>query len=141
MPTIVMKESPESDFYIGWSSVVEAPVWGADREGALEILRRESDLYLRDDAPHHPEQRLERADETGTSSMWVTKAAEESPAFAAHGYPEDGSWEDSGTIYMQRGMVSRANMFALTRRILADPGADVTDLLTPFDDEDEVRSA
>lgn len=141
MPTIVMKESPDSDFYIGWSSVVEAPVWGADREGALEILRRESDPYLRDDAPHHPEQRLKRADETGTSSMWVTTAAAESPSFAAHGYPEDGSWEDTGAIYMQRGIVSRPNMFVLTRRILDDPDADVTDLLKPFDDEDEVRPA
>jgi hypothetical protein len=135
MPTIVMKEAPDVDFYIGWSSVVEAPVWGGDRESTLTLLRQESDPYLRDDAPHHPERRLERADETGTSAMWVTTAGMRDK------YPEEGSWEDASTIYMQRGLVSRANMFVLTRRILEDDDADVTDLLTPFEDEAEVRSA
>jgi hypothetical protein len=128
-----MKEAPDVDYYIGWSSVVEAPAWGGTRAEALAILQRESDPYLMPAAPHHPEQRLKRADETGTSAMWVTAAGLE--------HPEEGSWEDSGAIYMQRGTVTRANMFVLARRILENHEADVTDLLEPFEDETEVRPA
>lgn len=138
MPTIVMKEAPDVDYYVGWSSVAEAPVFGGTRDEVLAYLKRESDPWLRADAPHHPEQRMKRADETGTTSMWVTKAAEESPEFAAHGYPEDGSWEDGSQIYMQRGTVSRANLFILARRVFEDENADVSDLLEPFEDEAEV---
>lgn len=131
-----MKEAPDVDYYVGWSSVVEAPVFTGDRAAILERLRSESDPYLRDDAPHHPERRLERADATGTTSLWVTKAAEESAQFAAHGYAEDGSWEDDSFIYMQLGVLTRANLFALCHRTDADPEADVTDLLAPFDDDE-----
>lgn len=141
MGSIVIKESPESDYYVEWSSIVEAPTCAGTRTEMLAYLQQGSDPWLRKDAPHHPEQRLRRVDETGTSSLWVTKAAEESPEFAAHGYPEEGSWDDDSFIYMQRGLLSRANVFALTRRLTEDPGADVSDLLTPLDDEDEVRPA
>lgn len=119
MGTIVMKESKDSDYYIGWSSIVEAPVWGGTRKGVLT-------------RPGVTEERLLRADETGTSSQWVTAAGMRDFS------PEEGSWEDDGTIYMQRGLVSRANMFVLTRRVLEDADADVTDLLTPFEDEAKV---
>lgn len=136
MPTIVMKESPESDYYIGWSSVVDAPVFGGNRAEVLEYLTRSTDPYLREDAPHHPLRRLERADETGTTSLWVTTANAESPAFAAHGHVEQGCWEDESAIYHQEGVVSRANMFVLARRIFVDGDADVSDLLTPFEDDE-----
>lgn len=141
MPTIVMKEAPDVDYYVGWSSVVDAPVFGGTRDEVLAYLNRESDPWLREDAPHHPEQRLRRADETGTTSLWVTKANAESPEFAAHGHVEEGCWESGPKIYQQRGLVSRANIFVLARRLFDDESADVTDLLTPFDDDDEVRSA
>lgn len=141
MGSIVMKEAPNIDFYVEWSSVVEAPTAWGNREWMLAHLSRNSDPWLRDDAPHHPDQRLKRADETGTTSLWVTKAAEESPEFAAHGYAEDGAWDDETTIYMQRGTLSRANIFVAARRLEADPNDPITDLLTPFDDADEVRPA
>lgn len=142
MGSIVMKEAPDVDFYVEWSSVVEAPTFAGTRAEMLTYLQRNSDPWLREDAPHHPEQRLRRADETGTTSLWVTKASAESPEFAAHGHPEDGAWDDETTIYMQRGILSRANIFTLVRRQAADGyDVDVTDLLAPFDDADEVRPA
>jgi len=134
MGRMVMKESPDVDFYVEWSSVVESWTFAGTRAEMLDYLRRDSDPWLRDDAPHHPEQRLRRADETGTTSLWVTRASEESAAFAAHGYPEDGSWEDAGEIYMQRGYCPRANIFALARRQGENPDAEVEDLLRPFED-------
>lgn len=139
MGKIVIKEAPDVDFYVEWSSIVESWTFAGNRAEMLAHLQRDSDPWLREDAPHHPEQRLRRADETGTTSLWVTRAAEESPEFAAHGYAEDGSWEDETTIYEQRGILSRANIFALVRRQAEQGGdVDVTDLLTPFDDADEV---
>ena len=133
MGRIVMKEAPDVDFYVEWSSVVEAPTFGGTRVETLEHLARESDPWLREDAPHHPEQRLRRADKTGTSSQWVKAAGLSSP--------EEGAWDDDGLIYMQRGIAPRANIFTLTRRLLEQADADVTDLLVPFDDAEEVRPA
>lgn len=129
-----MKEASDVDFYVEWSSVVESWTFAGTRAEMLAYLSRESDPWLRTDAPHHPEQRLGRADETGTSSLWVTKANAENPSFAAHGYVEDGSWEDGGEIYMQLGYCSRPNIFTLVKRQAADPDAEVQDLLSPFED-------
>ena len=135
MGSIVLKESPDSDYYVEWSSVVEAPTFAGTRVEMLAHLQRQSDPWLREDAPHHPEQRLRRADETGTTSLWVTEAGMRDK------YPEDGAWDDTPSIYMQRGLVSRANIFAMCHRWERDPNADVTDLLMPFEDEAEVRPA
>jgi hypothetical protein len=133
MGKIIMKEAPDVDFYVEWSSVVEAPTFAGTRAEMLAHIQRDSDPWLREDAPHHPEQRLRRVDETGTSSLWVTKASEESPSFAAHGYPEEGSWADNGQIYQQQGFCPRDRLFELTRRVMR--GDDPTDLLEPFDDD------
>ena len=136
MPTIVIKEAPDVDYYVGWSSVVDAPVFTGTRNEVLARLRSESDPYLRDDAPHHPERRLERADETGTTSLWVAKAAEESPEFAAHGHAEEGAWDDDSFIYHQEGTLTRANLFVLAHRLdEAEGDIDASDLLQPFEDD------
>ena len=135
MGTIIIKEAQDVDYYVGWSSVVDAPVWTGNREETLAYLRRNSDPYLRDDAPHHPERRLERADATGTTSLWVTKANAESAEFAAHGYVEEGCWEDDDFIYEQRGILTRANVFVLAHRLDAG-NEDAADLIQPFEDSD-----
>lgn len=127
MGKIVMKEAPDVDYYVEWSSVVEAPTFAGTRSEMLDHLKRDSDPWLREDAPHHPEQRLKRADETGTTSLWVKAALGDDRA-------EQGAWDASGEIYMQQGVVPRARLFDLTRRLLADHQADVSDLLDPFDD-------
>lgn len=133
MGRIVMKESPESDYYVEWSSV--APVYAGTRAEMLAHLQQDTDPWLREDAPHHPEQRMKRCDETGTTSLWVTKANEESPEFAAHGHVEEGCWEDWGQIYMQQGLLDRPNIFVLGRRLLESSDPEVADLLRPFEDD------
>jgi hypothetical protein len=134
MPSFIFKESPEVDYYVEWSSIVEAPAFTGSRSIMLEHLRQSSDQWLRDDAPHHPERRLERADETGTTSVWVEHAGMRDK------FAEEGAWDDDDYIYMQRGVLTRANLFVLCHRTDDDPDADVTDLMTPFEDEDEVRA-
>lgn len=128
MGKIVMKEAPDVDFYVEWSSVVESWTFAGSRDEMLAHLSRGSDPWLRSDAPHHPEQRLRRADETGTTSLWVTEAGMRDK------YPEEGAWDDTGTIYMQEGYCSRPNIFALVKRQAEDEGAEVHDLLAPFED-------
>ena len=136
MPQFIYKEAPDVDYYVAWSSIVEAPAYTGTRAEMLAHLRRESDPYLNEDAPHHPDRRMERCDATGTTSMWVAKASEESAEFAAHGHPEEGSWEDDTYIYRQQGVLTRANLFVLAHRTDEDDEADVSDLLTPFDDQE-----
>lgn len=129
MGKIVMKESPDSDFYVEWSSVVEAPTFYGNRAEMLAHLKESSDEWLREDAPHHPEQRLKRADETGTTSLWVHKE------LGADYGPEQGSWDDWGEIYMQQGLMDRPNIFTLGRRYQETDAPEVADLLRPFEDD------
>jgi hypothetical protein len=128
MGQIFMKEAPDVDYYVAWSSVVEAPAWTGNREGAIRRMQRDADKWLRDDAPHHPNQRIARVDETGTSSQWVEHNN------MRDRFAEEGSWEDDSYIYMQRGVLTRAGLFELCHRTDADGDADVSDLLKPFDD-------
>ncbi len=138
MAGTVLRESPMTDFYCVWSSVVDAPTFVGNRAEVLTYLARESDPWLSADAPHRPENRLARADETGTSSLWVQKAAEESAEFAAHGYPEWGSWADNSYIYQQEGTLTREGLFTLCHRLVEQgENVEVSDLLTPFEDEED----
>lgn len=129
MGSHVMREAPGVDFYVEWSSVVEAPTAYGDRAWMLAYLTRDADKWLREDAPHHPENRLKRADETGTSSLWVTVNG------MRDRYPEEGAWDDTPTVYKQQGLLSRGNIFTLAHRLMEDGGADASDLLTPFEDD------
>lgn len=123
MPTYILKEAPDSDCYVGWSTVTDSPHWIATRQNALN-------------EPEVTEERLQRTDTTGTSSLWVTTHYPDSAQ------PEEGSWDDPQPhIYKQRGLITRPNIFTLARRLTDNPNADVTDLLTPLDDETEVRPA
>lgn len=133
MGRIIMKEEPEIDYYVEWSSIVDACTFTGTREETLAHLQRDSDPYLREDAPHHPERRLERTDKTGTSSLWVT-TNRVIDSRTGKPYPEEGSWLDDSFIYMQLGSLTRAGLFVLCHRQDVDDDADVSDLLTPFED-------
>jgi hypothetical protein len=129
MPSYTFKESPDIDYYVEWSSVVEAPVWTGDRAELLNYLRRKSDPYLREDAPHYPERRLERCDKTGTTALWKGHSG------LVYKHPEEeGAWEDDAYIYQQKGTLTRANLFILCHRTDEDEDADVSDLLVPLED-------
>jgi hypothetical protein len=134
MPQFIYREAPDVDYYVAWSSVVEAPTFTGTRAEMLTHLQREADPYLREDAPHHPERRLDRADATGTTSLWVETAGMRDK------YPEDGAWDDDTYIYQQQGVLTRAGLFELCHRLDADAQADVSDLLRPFEDNPDVAT-
>lgn len=116
MPTIIVKPERETDFYVAWSSMVEAPTcWGP-----REYVAREMACW---DGPEAaaPE-RFDRADQTGTSARYPSGDAPE------------GGWDDRGFIYQQQGWLPRARLTALCERLGADERADVSDLLDPFED-------
>lgn len=128
MPQFIYKEAPDVDYYVVWSSVVDAPAFTGNREETLKHIAIGVDEWLREDAPHHPENRMARVDETGTSSMWIAHAG------MRDRYPEDGAWDDDSHIYKQEGVLTRENLFKLCHRLDEDDNADVSDLLTPLDD-------
>lgn len=119
MGTIVIKPERDVDFYVGWSSIVEAPVWWGDRAEVAE--------YMADDARCGPsdeiKKRFARADENGTSSY----------------NRRDGGWDDHGFVYEQRGILPRKHLIEACRRLEAGDEPGVWDLLEPFEDGIEVR--
>lgn len=132
----IYKEAPDVDYYIVWSSEIDEPVFGGTREELIPYLFDLDDRKpdrIHEFEQSHPENRAKRADETGTSAMW-----------RAPGYPLNMSWEDvDGETYRGatvQGGCSRVNMFVLTRRLGEDPDADVTDLIEPFERDEETAS-
>lgn len=119
MGTIVIKPDRDVDFYVGWSSIGEAPVWWGPRAEVAD--------YMADDARRGPsdeiEQRFARADDNGTS---------------AHDR-RDGGWDDHGFVYDQRGILPRKHLVEACRHLEAGNEPGVWDLMEPFDDLDEVR--
>lgn len=105
----VIKPSRDEDFYIGWSHVVEAPVWLGTRAEAI--------------ADGCPPSRLDRADARGTSIR---------DDFGC-------DWDDKGLIAEQRGFLPRERLAAYVRAYEEGRMDDAWDLLEPFDDETEVR--
>lgn len=130
MPAHVMKEAPDINFYVEWSSVVEAPTFGGTRDEMFAHLRTKPHA-----ADNTPEMRLDRCDKTGTTSLWVGEAG------MLDRYAEEGAWNDGAFIYAQQGLVARRDVFVLTRRLLADGDADVSDLLRPFEDSSAGQEA
>lgn len=119
MGTIVIKPDRDVDFYVGWSSIVEAPVWCGTRADVIPFT--EDEARNRPSSP--PAERLARADHNGTSA-----------------FDGDGGWDDTeGFIYEQRGWLRRDRLAEACRLLLAENEAAVWDLLDPFEDEAEVR--
>lgn len=121
MGTIVIKPDRGRDLYVGWSTVVEAPVWWGTREQATRWLTEAATRHP--DRQNQPDVRLARADRYGTSDMSV----------------RDGGWDDEGFVYEQRGWLPRHRLAALCEALARDDEPAAWDLLEPFDDETEVR--
>lgn len=129
MGSTVVKIDPDQDLYMVWSSGTESPTFIGDRIALVEYLyEQENRKPDRIPEKEKPEARIERADKTGTSSEWRVS-----------GFAVDHSWEDTGTIYRQQGVLPRSNYAALANRILESMkwDVDVSDLLTPFEDRQE----
>lgn len=121
MPTIIVKPDRDVDFYLGWSSVVDAPVWFGSRAEVLEDDGTRS-LGLWENVPGETITRLDRADEFGTSALY--------------GDPRDGGWEDTGFVFMNCGWLPRERLRTLADRLMLDENDPCTDLLDPFEDEE-----
>ena len=120
MADTIIKPNKDEDFYVLWSSIVDSPLaWGSAEElaGFHEEIRGE---------PPTPE-RMARVDRTGTSALWPSA---EDP-YMAWGDP------DQSLIFEQRGTIRRDRLKALCERLGTE--RSVTDLLDPFDGEDEPR--
>jgi hypothetical protein len=104
----VIKPDRAEDFYVGWSHIVEAPVWAGTRAEAI--------------GDGCPESRLRRADETGTSML---------DSFGL-------AWDHGGLIAEQRGYLPRSRIAAYARAYLDDRMDEAFDQLEPFGDETEV---
>lgn len=117
MGSVVIKASQDGDLYLLWSTNTDEPLAVGDRqEMAGYLLQREitaAELAI--------EERLARADQTGSSSRL-----------------RDGQWEDAGMVFRHRHLVPRARLEELAQRWMAsddDSGElpDISDLLVRRD--------
>ncbi|WP_203823101.1 hypothetical protein, partial [Paractinoplanes ferrugineus] len=63
MGRVVIKPERDQDFYVGWSTIVEAPIWFGSRVDALKYIAQD---HRESGGPADPpEERLARADRYG----------------------------------------------------------------------------
>lgn len=118
MGSEIIKVSLTEDLYFEWSSIVDAPTFVGTR---AELLAHLHSTYV---PVETPEQRVERADATGSSGNgdWGCK------------------WDTDGLMYQQDGILPRARLAEFARRILADEGTEPIGLLEPFEDSPDVET-
>lgn len=121
MGHIVIKPDRNQDFYVNWSTVVEAPLDWGDRAEMLDVL---SDEWRREHGSHipmagisAPHPRLLRADVNGSSS-----------------FLGEFDWSEEQVIYMQRGWLARKDLPRACELLEAGRADKVLGLLTPFEE-------
>ena len=109
MPHYIVKIDRDTDLYVNWSTIVDAPGAIGTREGLADYLRFTACEKAADAA------RFDRADATGTSSI-------------------DGfyGWDEQEFIVEQRGLVKRSDIPQLVAAMENDLGYQ--HLLTPIED-------
>lgn len=125
MGHILIKPVPDRDEYVYWSTIVEAPIAFGSR---AEVLADFTEEWIRDhgDIPPQgwgaPEARLARADKYGSSAM-------------------DGffRWDETELIFEQRGLLARRDLYRAAGLLYEERDSEVWDMMTPFEDETEVR--
>lgn len=114
MPSYIIKPEREQDFYVMWSTIVEAPTgWGSRAELTEDQWWDTSEMS--------PE-RFARVDEFGTSCLETGR----------EGYRSYGYEDPYSMIYMQRGLLRRDRLRQACQRLAADPMDRITDLLEPL---------
>jgi hypothetical protein len=121
MPSYIVKTSPDEDYYVMWSDIVEAPT-AAGTRADLEA----TDYFTPADVAA---ERFDRADQYGTSCA----------APAGGKIYRFYEWSDPGLIYQQQGILPRARLRELCERLDAEQPVD--DLLEPFDDDETAAPA
>ena len=102
---LIVKPYRDKDMYVGWSNACDMPAGVWSRETAL--------------AYGFPASRLDRADETGTSSRIG-----------------DGAWDDAGFVAEQRGWLRRDRLGDYAVEYLHGDREAAYALLEPFKDDD-----
>jgi hypothetical protein len=112
----IIKVAPDTDLYVEWDSVVDAPTRiGTRAEFVAELNQPRRGEHWPTEA--EVEARLRRADETGSS-----------------GWPPFGcTWDRDGLMYQQQGTLPRARLGEFARRLLDDVDAEPDGLLEPFE--------
>lgn len=108
---LLVKDAPDKDLYVLWSTVCDMPGGVFSRETALEY--------------GFPRSRVDRADENGSS--------------ATNGYTS-GHWDDTGFVAEQRGWLRRDRLGDYAVEYLTGDRQAAYKLLEPFEGESEVRS-
>jgi hypothetical protein len=101
---LLVKAAPDKDLYVGWSNTCDMPAGVWSRETAVEY--------------GFPPSRLDRADETGSSSRIG-----------------DGAWDDKGFVAEQRGWLRRDRLGDYAVEYLHGDRVAAYALLEPFDDD------
>ncbi len=123
MVTIIVKPERETDFYVGWSTNSESPVWWGTHVQAHQYLTEDAKKPYGDRTD--PDVRLDRADINGTSALG--------------GFAFFGRWDYEAFIYEQRGYLPRWRLTEVCHLLAAEDEAGVWDLLEPLEDGMEVR--
>lgn len=126
MGRLIIKPARDADESVEWSTIVEAPTTWGTRAQMLEYLTSQPNHTAEKAA-----QRLDRADETGSSAAGPTP-------YSSAPYTE-GWWDDTELIFEQRGLLKRSDLWKACGLLGEKRDAEVWDLLTPFEDEPEVR--
>lgn len=123
MGRTVIKEAPDVDFYVEYSSNNEAPIFAGTREEMCQFLIAEvHDMGTRTMMlkPEEVERRLAQADKTGSSAPnW------------------EGDWDDNGPIMQQVGTCPRDKVGEFARLFLAGNVDAAHALLELWEDDEE----
>lgn len=124
MPVFIMKVNESDDWYCEWSTIVDNVHCDGTRAEMLAHLHSQEPPARQAFPGSTPEDRLTRADETGTSAMFF------SPPF-------EGAWSDPTLMVEQRGMLPRDRLGDYLQAHFAGDRAAEDALLVPFEDDDE----
>ena len=123
MPKFVMKVDKDRDLYVEWSTVVDNWTFAGDRDEMLEHLQMAEPRGYTADPGNRPEDRLQRADDNGTSALFPRSG------------PFDGAWDDNVLMIEQRGLLAREDLGRYLDTWDSSGEDAAYALLRPFDDE------
>lgn len=124
MPTYVLKVDPDLDLYVEWSTVVDDACRVGTRAEMLETLRRAVPPGYDPQPGSAPEDRLRRADESGTTALWPSAV------------DPFGGWGDRYLMVQQRGLLPRGRLSAYLAAHADGNETRAYALLEHFDDCD-----
>jgi len=116
MPRYVVKVARDSDEYVWWSDITEAPIAIGDRDYVMNTMREYGH------ADEATPDRFDRADRTGCSAMW--------PNLDRPIYHFDGN----GPIAEQKGFIPRDRLGEYVRLHISGDLDAAYALLEPLDD-------